>query len=224
MEEEPIPPFTLIFSPLPPNHSPGLWLEMAMQGQSLKIGSVPVSIYVHDPLFLDQSITAGLNYGLASFGHQLWLTILFQAQYSSGTRNLSTEEFNLLMSQVCQTMPFSPNISADNPPETPSFLLWPPTSILEMEPVISQSVAPVPMAPPEGPKFVLHQKLDFLKESNLELEETQENLGLIKTTIILLEKIHVIEFKGISAKCLLHSTQKSCQVAALNSKCPHCQT
>lgn len=50
---------------------------------------------------------------------------------------------------------------------------------------------------------MLHQKLDFLKESNLELEETLANLGVQKMTMILLEKIQVIEFKERLSEMLI---------------------
>lgn len=92
-------------------------------------------------------------------------------------------------------MPFFPKINADKLPETPSFLLWPPTSIPEIGSVMSLSVASIPITPMEPPNSVLNRTLDFFKESKLDLEETLAKLGVPKIAIILLEKIQRIEFK-----------------------------
>lgn len=122
-------PLTISSIPLPSQHTPGPWLEIALQGQSqtlqMMIGPSLSSNQHPKPQYLERLATHPLHQDPPNFGHQLWMSMFLQAQYTGTQQPLSIEEINSLMGQLCQTMLFFSLMDLEAPIPSPAFILWP---------------------------------------------------------------------------------------------------
>lgn len=106
--------------PLPLDHKPTLWLEVALQVQGLAynftLGNQPVTLIVQDPAHLVRVTMEALTRALASFGLNLWQAMTLN---SSMHPNLDPSLINKFISQAFQSIPFFPDPIAEDPTATP---------------------------------------------------------------------------------------------------------
>lgn len=55
------------------------------------IGPMPIALIIQNPHYLAKVVTACLNHTMLNFGHQLWLSTLFQVQLVFIQQTMSTE-------------------------------------------------------------------------------------------------------------------------------------
>lgn len=70
------PPIIITTTPLPLDHTPASWLELALQGQGLTdnffLGNQLVTLIIQNPSLLARVTMEAMNRGLTNFGTQLW--------------------------------------------------------------------------------------------------------------------------------------------------------
>lgn len=89
------------------------------------------------------------------------------------------EEINSLMDQLYHTMPFFPMMILEALIPSLAFTLWLP---------VEQSIPPQPnpMSPPKQLNKGTNQTLNYLRESNIDLEKIQEKLRVPKSKVLLM--------------------------------------
>lgn len=127
---------TITTHPLPPDHQPTSWLEVALQGQGISyefsINNKKVTLIVQNPAHLARVIVEALNKALMAFGPLLWQSM---ANSDSTAPITDPQNLNNHILQSFQSLPFFPDLMKEDLPAEPFFTLLPSSPIHKTSPL-----------------------------------------------------------------------------------------
>ncbi|OIT36184.1 hypothetical protein A4A49_65983, partial [Nicotiana attenuata] len=194
-------PIILNFTPPPLDHTPTSWLEVPLQGQgtcyNFQLRNQPITLIIQNPTHLARvTILETLNKGLATFGTQLWQSMILQSSFNPLQPNNNAPSVHNLMQQIFNLIPFFPD-----PATTPQFSP-------QQDP--SSSAPEKQQSPPLGNiSREITKALEKLKgqEANKEVAN-QSSYCPLRTNSLWLEAVRAVEFSMDYNDTLIYSAPK----------------